>query len=86
LGSLQRSTGQTQLDLRGHTSRGKKGRRKGERGKGREGGEDGKDGCPYKFLNTSLIVVFIIGHVTIRFHIGHFLFASSDSFSVKCTV
>ena len=28
----------------------------------------------------------VIGHVTIRFPIGHFLFASSDSFSVRHTV
>jgi len=30
----------------------------------------------------------VIGHVSIRFLIGlgHFLFASSDSFSVRCTV
>ena len=27
-----------------------------------------------------------IGHVTIRFSIGHFLFASSDSFLVRCAV
>jgi len=28
----------------------------------------------------------VIGHVTIRCLIGHFLFASSDSFSVRRTI